>query len=78
MSSVPFARAAISSRRIARFPPFEAGDRVALLSAGAYGFVMSSNYNSRPLLPEVLVEGDRWRVIRERQNYDDLIRGENL
>jgi len=59
-------------------PALEAGDRVALLSAGAYGFVMSSNYNSRPLLPEVLVEGDRWRVIRERQNYDDLIRGENL
>ena len=54
----------------------ESGDRIALLSAGAYGFVMSSTYNSRPLLPEVLVEGDTWTVIRERQNFDDLIRGE--
>jgi diaminopimelate decarboxylase len=57
-------------------PALEAGERVALLSAGAYGFVMSSTYNSRPLLPEVLVEGDTWSVIRERQTYDDLIRGE--
>jgi diaminopimelate decarboxylase len=57
-------------------PALEAGERVALLSAGAYGFVMSSTYNSRPLLPEVLVEGDKWSVIRERQTYDDLIRGE--
>jgi diaminopimelate decarboxylase len=56
--------------------PLVTGDRIALLSAGAYGFVMSSTYNSRPLLPEVLVEGDTWRVIRERQTYDDLIRGE--
>lgn len=56
--------------------PLDAGDRVALLSAGAYGFVMSSTYNSRPLLPEVIVEGDAWRVIRERQTYDDLVRGE--
>jgi diaminopimelate decarboxylase len=57
-------------------PALEAGERVALLSAGAYGFVMSSNYNSRPLLPEVLVEGDEWTVVRERQNYEDLVRGE--
>jgi diaminopimelate decarboxylase len=57
-------------------PAMEAGERVALLSAGAYGFVMSSTYNSRALLPEVLVEGDKWTVIRERQTYDDLIRGE--
>lgn len=56
----------------------EAGDRIALLSAGAYGFVMSSTYNSRPLLPEVLVEGDAWTLIRERQTYDDLIRGETI
>jgi diaminopimelate decarboxylase len=57
-------------------PALESGERIALLSAGAYGFVMSSTYNSRPLLPEVLVEGDRYSVIRERQTYDDLIRGE--
>lgn len=59
-------------------PPFHAGDRIALMSAGAYGFVMSSNYNSRPLLPEVLVDGDRWHVIRERQTFDDLIQGEKI
>lgn len=58
--------------------PVAAGDRLALLSAGAYGFVMASNYNSRPLLPEVLVEGDRWRVIRTRQTYEDLIAGESV
>ena len=43
---------------------------------GAYGFSMSSNYNSRPRAVEVLVEGDRFRVIRERETYKDLIRGE--
>jgi diaminopimelate decarboxylase len=59
-------------------PVLEAGDRVALLSAGAYGAVMASTYNSRPLLPEVLVEGDAWSVVRQRQTYDDLIRGEVL
>jgi diaminopimelate decarboxylase len=58
--------------------PLASGDRIALLSAGAYGFVMSSTYNSRPLLPEVLVDGTNWNVIRERQNYDDLIRGETI
>ncbi len=51
---------------------------MALLSAGAYGFVMSSTYNSRPLLPEVLVEGREWSIIRKRQTYDDHIRGESL
>jgi diaminopimelate decarboxylase len=58
--------------------PLAAGDRIALLSAGAYGFVMSSTYNSRPLLPEILVDGDQWTTIRERQTYDDLIRGEKI
>ena len=57
-------------------PALQAGERVALLSAGAYGFVMSSTYNSRPLLPEILVDGNAWTVIRERQTYDDLVRGE--
>ncbi|MEQ9362709.1 MAG: diaminopimelate decarboxylase [Leptospirales bacterium] len=65
-----------------RLPVLEQGDVVALASAGAYGFVMSSNYNSRPRAAEVLVESDpaggapAARVIRERETYDDLIRGE--
>lgn len=59
-------------------PTLKPGDCVALLSAGAYGFVMSSTYNSRPLLPEVLVDGSAWSVVRERQNLDDLIRGERV
>jgi diaminopimelate decarboxylase len=56
--------------------PLEQNDRIALLSAGAYGFVMSSNYNSRPLLPEILVDGATPHVIRKRQTLDDLIQGE--
>lgn len=59
-------------------PPFAPGDRIALMSAGAYGFVMSSNYNSRPLLPEVLVDGTDVKIVRERQTFEDLIRGEIL
>ncbi|MFV0337423.1 MAG: diaminopimelate decarboxylase family protein, partial [Chthoniobacterales bacterium] len=59
-------------------PPLEQGDRIALMSAGAYGFVMASNYNSRPLLPEVLVSEDRWKIIRDRQTYADLTAGEHL
>jgi diaminopimelate decarboxylase len=56
--------------------PLEQDDRIALLSSGAYGFVMSSNYNSRPLLPEVLVDGSTPHIIRKRQTLDDLIQGE--
>jgi diaminopimelate decarboxylase len=54
----------------------EPGDYLSIASAGAYGFVQASNYNSRPRAPEVLVEGDRWRTIRERESYEDLIQGE--
>jgi diaminopimelate decarboxylase len=54
----------------------EDGDLLAILSAGAYGFTMASNYNSRPRPPEVLVQNGSFRVIRERENYDDLLRGE--
>lgn len=54
------------------------GEFLAVSSAGAYGFVQASNYNSRPRAPEVLVEGSRWRVIREREKYEDLIRGETV
>ena len=54
------------------------GDYLAICTAGAYGFVLSSNYNSRPRVPEVLVEGAAWRVIRERETYQDLVRGETI
>jgi diaminopimelate decarboxylase len=54
------------------------GDYLAVRDAGAYGFVLSSNYNSRPRAPEVLVEGAQWRVIRSRETLDDLVRGETL
>ncbi len=59
-------------------PLVAAGDLVALMSAGAYGFTMSSNYNSRPRAAEVLVEGDRFHVIRDRERIEDLLRGERL
>jgi diaminopimelate decarboxylase len=54
------------------------GDWLAVTSAGAYGFVQASNYNSRPRGAEVLVEGSTWRVIRSRETYDELIRGESI
>ena len=57
-------------------PDFNLGDYVALMSAGAYGFVMASNYNSRPLPAEILVEGTDATVVRKRQTLDDLIEGE--
>jgi len=56
-----------------RLPPMERGDLLAVFTAGAYGMVMASNYNSRGRPPEVLVEGDSWRVIRRRESYDDLV-----
>jgi diaminopimelate decarboxylase len=52
------------------------GDYLAVCTAGAYGFALASNYNSRPRVPEVLVEGGTYRVIRQRESYEDLIRGE--
>lgn len=54
------------------------GELLAVMSAGAYGFVMASNYNSRPRVPEVLVKGEEMHVIRARETYDDLIRGETI
>jgi diaminopimelate decarboxylase len=54
-------------------PPLEVGDLVAILDTGAYGSVMASTYNRRPFPPEVLVDGDAWRVIRRRQTIDDLL-----
>jgi diaminopimelate decarboxylase len=57
-------------------PPLERGDLIAVFSAGAYGFSMSNQYNSRPRCPEILVERDSFRTIRTRETYQDLIRGE--
>ena len=54
-------------------PPLRGGDLVAFLSAGAYGAAMSSEYNTRPLVPEVLVSGDKWAVIRRRPTYDEML-----
>jgi diaminopimelate decarboxylase len=59
-------------------PPLREGDLLALMSAGAYGFVMASNYNSRPLPAEILVRGRKADVIRERQTVKDLVRGERI
>jgi len=59
-------------------PSFQSGDLMALMSAGAYGFSMSSNYNSRPRAAEVMVKGNKFSVIRERESYKDLIKGEKL
>ena len=59
-------------------PPMKPGDLVAFGSAGAYGAVMSSAYNSRPPAPEVLVSGDRFAVVRDRPAMDDLIRQERI
>jgi diaminopimelate decarboxylase len=54
------------------------GELLAVMSAGAYGFVMASNYNSRPRAPELLVDGGEVHVIRERESFADLIRGEHI
>lgn len=59
-------------------PLLERGELLAVISAGAYGFTMSSNYNSRPRVPEVLVLGDRYWVVRERESCDDLVKGERI
>ncbi|MBT4094950.1 MAG: diaminopimelate decarboxylase, partial [Nitrospinaceae bacterium] len=59
-------------------PELERGDLLAVMSSGAYGFTMASNYNSRPRPPEVIVRGDENFVIRERESFEDLIRGESI
>ena len=61
-----------------RLPALEAGDLLAIMGAGAYGFVMSSNYNARPRAAEVLVHRRRWHLIRRRETYSDLVRGERI
>jgi diaminopimelate decarboxylase len=59
-------------------PPMGAGDLVAFRSAGAYGAVMSSEYNSRPLVPEVLVDGQQFAVIRQRPTFDEMINRDTI
>lgn len=54
-------------------PPFEAGDLVAFMSAGAYGASMASEYNSRLLVPEVMVKGDQFAIVRPRPTYDEML-----
>jgi diaminopimelate decarboxylase len=61
-----------------KMPQPQSGDLLAVMSAGAYGFTMASNYNSRPKIPEVLVKEDKIMVIRQRETYEDLIRGESI
>jgi diaminopimelate decarboxylase len=59
-------------------PAVKRGDLLAVMSGGAYGFSMSSNYNSRPRVAEVMVRGNEYFVIRERETYNDLIKGEKI
>ncbi|MGB5557157.1 MAG: diaminopimelate decarboxylase [Paracoccaceae bacterium] len=59
-------------------PPLASGDLVAFRSAGAYGAVMSSEYNSRPLIPEVMVQGDQFAVIRARPTFDEMINRDTI
>jgi diaminopimelate decarboxylase len=54
-------------------PALEGGDLVAFMSAGAYGAVMASEYNSRPLAPEVLVRGAEWALVRRRPTYEEML-----
>lgn len=61
-----------------RIPRLEAGELIAVMSAGAYGFSMSTNYNSRPRVAEVLVRDEQIFVIREREGYEDLVKGETI
>jgi diaminopimelate decarboxylase len=59
-------------------PPLVAGDLVAFRSAGAYGAVMASEYNSRPLVPEVMVQGDHYAVVRQRPSFDEMLNRDTI
>ncbi len=61
-----------------KMPEVRQGDLLAVMSAGAYGFSMSSNYNSRPRAAEVIVKGTEYSIVRERETYNDLIKGEKV
>jgi diaminopimelate decarboxylase len=64
--------------RARSLPPLAAGDLVAFTGAGAYGAVMASTYNSRPLVPEVLVDKDRFALVRKRPTFEEMVAGESL
>ncbi len=59
-------------------PFLKSGELLAIMSAGAYGFTMASNYNSRPRVPEIMVNNDKWFIVRDRESYEDLVRGERI
>ncbi|MDB6140130.1 MAG: diaminopimelate decarboxylase [Verrucomicrobiaceae bacterium] len=59
-------------------PPAKEGDYLAVMSAGAYGFSMASNYNTRPLAAEIMVDGAKSYVVRERQTWEDILKGESV
>jgi diaminopimelate decarboxylase len=59
-------------------PLVKEGDYIAAMSAGAYGFTMASNYNTRPMPAEILVDGDAAHIVRERQTLDDVLKGEHV
>ena len=59
-------------------PGATVGDYLVIECAGAYGFVMSSNYNSKPLAAEVLVSGGQPQLVRSRQTFEDLVKGERI
>ena len=61
-----------------RMPEVKRGGLLAVMGAGAYGFSMSSNYNSRPRVAEVIVRGSDYHIVRERETYEDLVRGEKV
>jgi diaminopimelate decarboxylase len=54
-------------------PEVKAGEQLAFMSAGAYGAVLSSAYNARPLVPEVLVDGDRFEIVRRRPTFEESV-----
>lgn len=60
------------------FPPLKSGDRIVMHSAGAYGAVQAGQYNTRPLVPEVLVSGDKFAIIRDRPSVDDILKLESI
>lgn len=74
----PICEASDFFARQRRIPLLARGDLLAILDTGAYGFSMSSNYNSRPRPAEVLVDGDKYYLIRRRETFKDLIRGEQI
>jgi diaminopimelate decarboxylase len=59
-------------------PEVKQGELLAVMGAGAYGFSMSSNYNSRPRVAEIMVKGSEYYIVRERETYSDLIRDERV